>query len=119
MQCFYRLVFQESCFYLSSHITSASLKLLRFVAQEICSLSSPFNQLYGLLSQENPNCLLIVTPKGGRLGWVAGAEAPVGPTWKPFGKFPKNSIFFLAKISYVLYVLDRFDVLMSKIIYKK
>ncbi|KAL9369550.1 hypothetical protein Peur_040749 [Populus x canadensis] len=31
--------------------------------------------------KENPNCLLIVTPKGGRLGWFAGAEAPVGPTW--------------------------------------
>jgi hypothetical protein len=112
MQCFYRLVFQESCFYLSSHITSASLKLLRFVAQEICSLSSPFNQLYGLLSQENPNCLLIVKPKGGRLGWVAGAEAPVGPTWKPFGKFLNFFFFFFAKISYVFYVLDRFDVLM-------
>ncbi|KAH7560881.1 hypothetical protein ACOSP7_016659 [Xanthoceras sorbifolium] len=29
----------------------------------------------------NPNCLLIVTPKGGHLGWVAGAEAPVGASW--------------------------------------
>lgn len=34
-----------------------------------------------LLSQENPNCLLIVTPKGGHLGWVAGAEAPQGAPW--------------------------------------
>ncbi|XP_057994279.1 embryogenesis-associated protein EMB8 isoform X2 [Hevea brasiliensis] len=29
----------------------------------------------------NPNCLLIVTPKGGHLGWVAGAEAPLGAPW--------------------------------------
>lgn len=32
-------------------------------------------------SQENPNCLLIVTPKGGHLGWVAGDEAPFGAPW--------------------------------------
>ncbi|PKI51703.1 hypothetical protein CRG98_027866 [Punica granatum] len=31
--------------------------------------------------KENPNCLLIVTPKGGHLGWVAGAEAPIGAPW--------------------------------------
>ncbi|KAL7184828.1 hypothetical protein ACSBR2_026881 [Camellia fascicularis] len=31
--------------------------------------------------QENPNCLLIVTPKGGHLGWVAGAESPHGAPW--------------------------------------
>jgi len=29
----------------------------------------------------NPNCLLIVTPKGGHLGWVAGDEAPFGCPW--------------------------------------
>ncbi|XVE58153.1 hypothetical protein DITRI_Ditri04bG0147400 [Diplodiscus trichospermus] len=29
----------------------------------------------------NPNCMLIVTPKGGHLGWVAGAEAPLGAPW--------------------------------------
>lgn len=29
----------------------------------------------------NPNCLLIVTPKGGHLGWVAGPEAPLGSPW--------------------------------------
>lgn len=34
-----------------------------------------------LLCQENPNCLLIVTPKGGHLGWVAGDEAPLGAPW--------------------------------------
>lgn len=31
--------------------------------------------------KENPNCLLIVTPKGGHLGWVAGPEAPRGAPW--------------------------------------
>ncbi|KAJ7945099.1 embryogenesis-associated protein EMB8 [Quillaja saponaria] len=31
--------------------------------------------------KENPNCLLIVTPKGGHLGWVAGVEAPRGSPW--------------------------------------
>ncbi|KAK8690847.1 hypothetical protein V6N13_074373 [Hibiscus sabdariffa] len=31
--------------------------------------------------KENPNCVLIVTPKGGHLGWVAGAEAPLGSPW--------------------------------------
>lgn len=31
--------------------------------------------------QMNPNCLLIVTPKGGHLGWVAGEDAPLGCPW--------------------------------------
>lgn len=31
--------------------------------------------------KKNPNCLLIVTPKGGHLGWVAGVDAPVGCPW--------------------------------------
>ncbi|KAH9615422.1 hypothetical protein KSS87_010532 [Heliosperma pusillum] len=31
--------------------------------------------------EENENCLLIVTPKGGHLGWVAGNEAPFGAPW--------------------------------------
>ncbi|XP_010919344.2 embryogenesis-associated protein EMB8 [Elaeis guineensis] len=29
----------------------------------------------------NPHCLLIVTPQGGHLGWVAGEEAPFGAPW--------------------------------------
>ncbi|XP_010533545.1 PREDICTED: embryogenesis-associated protein EMB8 isoform X1 [Tarenaya hassleriana] len=29
----------------------------------------------------NPNCLLVVTPKGGHLGWVGGAESPTGAPW--------------------------------------
>ncbi|XP_010100196.2 embryogenesis-associated protein EMB8 [Morus notabilis] len=31
--------------------------------------------------KENPNCLLIVTPEGGHLGWVAGDQAPIGAPW--------------------------------------
>ncbi|XP_051145746.1 embryogenesis-associated protein EMB8 [Andrographis paniculata] len=31
--------------------------------------------------QKNPNCILMVTPKGGHLGWVAGGEAPRGAPW--------------------------------------
>ncbi|XP_076881400.1 embryogenesis-associated protein EMB8-like [Bidens hawaiensis] len=31
--------------------------------------------------KENPNCLLIVTPKGGHLGWIAGENDPVGCPW--------------------------------------
>ena len=34
-----------------------------------------------MLVQDNPNCMLIVTPKGGHLGWVAGAGAPLGTPW--------------------------------------
>lgn len=29
----------------------------------------------------NPHCLLIVTPQGGHLGWVAGEGAPIGAPW--------------------------------------
>lgn len=34
-----------------------------------------------LLLKDNPYCLLIVTPQGGHLGWVAGDEAPFGAPW--------------------------------------
>lgn len=32
-------------------------------------------------SQANPNCLLVVTPYGGHLGWISGPEAPFGCPW--------------------------------------
>jgi len=35
------------------------------------------------------------------------------------GGVPKNFDFFFTKIEYSLYVLDRFDVLISKMIFKK
>ncbi|XP_024994101.1 embryogenesis-associated protein EMB8-like [Cynara cardunculus var. scolymus] len=31
--------------------------------------------------RENSNCMLIVTPEGGHLGWIAGNEAPFGAPW--------------------------------------
>ncbi|KAB2049090.1 hypothetical protein ES319_A13G153700v1 [Gossypium barbadense] len=31
--------------------------------------------------KDNPNCMLIVTPQGGHLGWVAGDDAPFGAPW--------------------------------------
>ncbi|XP_068636186.1 embryogenesis-associated protein EMB8-like [Aristolochia californica] len=31
--------------------------------------------------KDNANCLLIVTPKGGHLGWIAGDEVPFGAPW--------------------------------------
>ncbi|KAJ9549840.1 hypothetical protein OSB04_022383 [Centaurea solstitialis] len=31
--------------------------------------------------KENSNCMLIVTPQGGHLGWIAGDEAPFGSPW--------------------------------------
>lgn len=31
--------------------------------------------------EENENCVLIVTPEGGHLGWVAGPNAPLGSPW--------------------------------------
>lgn len=37
--------------------------------------------VYPFEQKENPNCLLIVTPEGGHLGWVAGDEAPFGCPW--------------------------------------
>lgn len=31
--------------------------------------------------KRNRNCILMVTPKGGHLGWVAGSDAPHGAPW--------------------------------------
>jgi hypothetical protein len=31
--------------------------------------------------EANPNCLLVVTPYGGHLGWIAGPDAPFGCPW--------------------------------------
>eukprot|EP00897_Mesotaenium_endlicherianum_P004421 jgi/Mesen1/4006/ME000211S03190 len=36
----------------------------------------PYNAI-----KENSNCILVVTPYGGHLGWVAGEEAPFGAPW--------------------------------------
>ncbi|KAK9716713.1 hypothetical protein RND81_06G252500 [Saponaria officinalis] len=47
--------------------------------------------------EENENCLLIVTPKGGHLGWVAGNEAPFGAPWTD--PFVINFLEYLEKRS--------------------
>ena len=31
--------------------------------------------------RDNPNCILVVTPYGGHLGWVSGPGAPLGAPW--------------------------------------
>ncbi|KAK8591609.1 hypothetical protein V6N13_031648 [Hibiscus sabdariffa] len=41
--------------------------------------------------KENPNCMLIVTPQGGHLGWVAGDEAPFGAPWTDIMQKPKGT----------------------------
>lgn len=45
------------------------------------TVSIALKLLYCSLFQANPNCLLLVTPQGGHLGWVAGSEAPFGAPW--------------------------------------
>lgn len=37
--------------------------------------------------RDNPNCILVVTPCGGHLGWVSGPEAPLGRTPPPFSSY--------------------------------
>lgn len=56
---------------------------MSFLAQNLSLISLLEKECaqHFLSSQENPNCLLIVTPKGGHLGWVAGPEAPRGAPW--------------------------------------
>lgn len=52
-----------------------------FANVEACdSFPRSFN-LLKFCTQANPNCLLVVTPYGGHLGWVAGPEAPFGCPW--------------------------------------
>lgn len=46
--------------------------------------NDPFAPTRGIPREEimeNPHCLLIVTPQGGHLGWVAGDGAPFGSPW--------------------------------------
>lgn len=31
--------------------------------------------------RNNPNCMLVVTPSGGHLGWIAGEGAPFNAPW--------------------------------------
>ncbi|PSS11245.1 Embryogenesis-associated protein [Actinidia chinensis var. chinensis] len=70
--------------YYSNSSSSDSIKHVRTPLLCIQAANDPIAPARGIPRkdiQENPNCLLIVTPKGGHLGWVAGSEAPLGAPW--------------------------------------
>lgn len=70
--------------YYSKSSSSDSIKLVRTPLLCIQADNDPIAPSRGIPRQdieENCNCLLIVTPKGGHLGWVAGSEAPFGAPW--------------------------------------
>ena len=41
----------------------------------------PYSLVNYPLAQNNPQTLLVVTPYGGHIGWIAGKEAPFGRPW--------------------------------------
>ncbi|XP_021903183.1 embryogenesis-associated protein EMB8 isoform X2 [Carica papaya] len=70
--------------YYSNSSSSDSIKFVRTPLLCIQAANDPIAPARGIPREdikENPYCLLIVTPKGGHLGWVAGAEAPRGAPW--------------------------------------
>ncbi|KAI9173676.1 hypothetical protein LWI28_004757 [Acer negundo] len=70
--------------YYSNSSSSDSIKHVRIPLLCIQAENDPIAPSRGIPREDikaNPNCLLIVTPKGGHLGWVAGAEAPLGAPW--------------------------------------
>uniref|UniRef100_A0A2N9G045 AB hydrolase-1 domain-containing protein n=1 Tax=Fagus sylvatica TaxID=28930 RepID=A0A2N9G045_FAGSY len=70
--------------YYSDSSSSKSVKHVRIPLLCIQAANDPVAPSRGIPREdikENPNCLLIVTPKGGHLGWVAGDEAPFGAPW--------------------------------------
>ncbi|XP_031262756.1 embryogenesis-associated protein EMB8 isoform X1 [Pistacia vera] len=70
--------------YYSNSSSSDSIKHVRIPLLCIQADNDPIAPSRGIPREDikaNPNCLLIVTPKGGHLGWVAGAEAPLGAPW--------------------------------------
>ncbi|XP_026406110.1 embryogenesis-associated protein EMB8-like isoform X1 [Papaver somniferum] len=76
--------FNSAEHYYSSSSSSDSIKYVRRPLLCIQAENDPIAPSRGIPYddiEENPNCLLIVTPKGGHLGWVAGAEAPFGAPW--------------------------------------
>ncbi|XP_052141529.1 embryogenesis-associated protein EMB8 [Oryza glaberrima] len=63
----------------SDYIKNVSIPLLCIQAD-----NDPIAPSRGIPREDikaNPNCLLIVTPQGGHLGWVAGEDAPFGCPW--------------------------------------
>ncbi|XP_057456877.1 embryogenesis-associated protein EMB8 [Lotus japonicus] len=70
--------------YYSNSSSSDSIKHVQTPLLCIQAANDPIAPNRGIPREdikENPNCLLIVTPNGGHLGWVAGDEAPVGAPW--------------------------------------
>ncbi|XP_020084479.1 embryogenesis-associated protein EMB8 [Ananas comosus] len=70
--------------YYSNSSSSSSIEHVRTPLLCIQAATDPIAPSRGIPREEikeNPNCLLIVTPQGGHLGWVAGDEAPFGAPW--------------------------------------
>ncbi|KAK4262946.1 hypothetical protein QN277_028435 [Acacia crassicarpa] len=70
--------------YYSNSSSSDSIKYVQTPLLCIQAANDPIAPSRGIPREdikENPNCLLIVTPKGGHLGWVAGDDAPFGSPW--------------------------------------
>ncbi|KAM0934411.1 putative alcohol O-acetyltransferase [Dioscorea sansibarensis] len=64
--------------------SSKSIEHVRTPLLCIQAANDPFAPSRGIPREkvkDNPYCLLIVTPQGGHLGWVAGDEAPFGAPW--------------------------------------
>ncbi|KAL0326721.1 UNVERIFIED_CONTAM: Embryogenesis-associated protein [Sesamum angustifolium] len=70
--------------YYSNSSSSDSIKNVSIPLLCIQAENDPIAPSRGIPREDikkNPNCMLIVTPKGGHLGWVAGGEAPLGAPW--------------------------------------
>lgn len=68
--------YKASCFHSIKHVQVPLLCI-----QAANDPISPARAIPREEIEANRNCLLIVTPKGGHLGWVAGADAPLGGPW--------------------------------------
>jgi len=70
--------------YYSNSSSSLSIKYVQTSLLCIQAANDPIAPSRGIPWEdikENPNCLLVVTPNGGHLGWVAGDDAPFGAPW--------------------------------------
>ncbi|KAK9274984.1 hypothetical protein L1049_022241 [Liquidambar formosana] len=70
--------------YYSKSSSSDSIKHVQTPLLCIQAANDPIAPSRGIPREdikENSKCLLIVTPQGGHLGWVAGEEAPRGAPW--------------------------------------
>lgn len=70
--------------YYSNSSSSDSIKNISIPLLCIQADNDPIAPSRGIPREDikaNPHCLLIVTPQGGHLGWIAGDEAPFGCPW--------------------------------------